>query len=481
MMRLSQSSIDRVTSVFAELDLGDPRRKERLLRTVSNLASNPRVSFPEAMGTEAEIEGGYRLMNSPHVTMGALNDAHAVATAKLAAKAGSVLAIHDTTTFEFKQADPKEIGYLHTGKPGFLVHYALIVSADESHRPLGISSVEEIVRRKRPKKRSPKKTSVSRSARYTARDPQRESLRWGRGFDATSKLLEDVEVIHVADREGDNYELLVRGEANRQRFVIRARVTERSVTGPDGAVETLRTVLDGARGRLSREVQLSARKRDTAPKSRHQARDARSANLEFSAERVVLRRPVHQSPELPQELEINVVRVFEPNPPAGETPVEWVLYTTEPVRTKSEIAAVVDIYRARWLIEECNKALKTGCRYEDRQFESPGALLNLLAMTFPIAVELLALRAACRRSPNRPAAEVLTALQLTILRAMASRKLEKHATVHDALWAVAGLGGHMKTNGEPGWLVLHRGMTKLLAYEEGWKAAQIAAGLPISQ
>lgn len=45
------------------------------------------------------------------------------------------------------------------------------------------------------------------------------------------------------------------------------------------------------------------------------------------------------------------------------------------------------------------------------------------------------------------------------------------SAVHDALWAVAALGGHMKTNGEPGWLVLRRGMAALLDYEKGWRAA----------
>jgi hypothetical protein len=62
-------------------------------------------------------------------------------------------------------------------------------------------------------------------------------------------------------------------------------------------------------------------------------------------------------------------------------------------------------------------------------------------------------------------------MQLQILTVLGSRKLPTNPTVHDALWAVAGLGGHMKTNGEPGWLVLHRGMATLLDYEKGWRAA----------
>lgn len=472
-MKLSMSSVDRVLTAFAELDLGDPRRTRRVMQTVENLALNPRASFPEAMGSEADIEGAYRLMSSRHVSMGALNEAHAQATAKRAMAAGRVLAIHDTTSFEFKHADAEEVGYLNTGKAGFFAHYTLVVNADDLRQPLGISHVEDFRRAKAPSKGSAKgHLKRKRSGAETVLDPARESTRWFRGFEATNQRLDGVEVIHVADREGDNYDLLAKAVAQGHRFVIRARVLTRRVEGPDGDCETLRTVIAGARGKIKREVELSVRKQPSAPRSSHKKREARSAKLAFSATTAIFRRPRYQPASLPEEVEINVVRVFEPNPPRGEDPVEWVLLTSEPIVTKRDVVTIVDIYRARWLIEECNKALKTGCRYEDRQFESRDALLTLLAMTLPIAVELLWLRAACRQNPNSPATHVLTPLQLKILAKMRSRKLPPRPTVHDALWAIAAIGGHMKTNGEPGWLVLHRGMTKLLAYEQGWLARE---------
>lgn len=196
-------------------------------------------------------------------------------------------------------------------------------------------------------------------------------------------------MILIADREGDNYELLANAIAASQRFIIRARVLDRKVEDIDGDVETLKTVVEGARGGLNREVQLSSRTHKALQLSSHPERAARMAKLEFAATRVVLRRPRYQDKELLAEVEVNVVRVFEPRPPAGEAPIEWVLFTTEPIATANDIASIVDDYRARWLIEECNKAIKTGCRYEDRQFESLDALLTLLAMTLPIAVELL--------------------------------------------------------------------------------------------
>jgi hypothetical protein len=40
--------------------------------------------------------------------------------------------------------------------------------------------------------------------------------------------------------------------------------------------------------------------------------------------------------------------------------------------------------------------------------------------------------------------------------------------------AVSTLGWHLKSNGDPGWLVLGRGMHDLLLLELGWKAREEA-------
>jgi hypothetical protein len=440
------------------------------------------------MGTEADVEGAYRLMNNGRVQASQLNDAHARTTGQRARAVGKVFAIHDTTSCEFKHADPEVVGYLNTGKPGFMAHYALVVAGDGSKRPLGVANVEVIARSKPPARRKAKGSRArKKSGAETVRKKDRESARWHRGFAHAEEALKGSEVIHVADREGDSYELMARAIAQGQQFVIRARVLERQVEADDGSTQSLERAVEMGRTMLVRPVELSTRKAASAPRqaAAHPARKAREARLEVSATRVTLHRPRYQDPTLPPSIEVNVVRVYEPHPPVGQEAIEWVLYTTEPVTTAAELAAVVDIYCTRWLIEECNKALKTGCRYEEHRFESRDALTTLLAFSLPIACELLWLRAACRANPKRPASDVLTPQQLQILAAMAPRGLPQRPTVHDALWAVASLGGHMRNNGEPGWLVLHRGMTTLRAYEEGWRAGQRAcekhAGLSISR
>ena len=126
-----------------------------------------------------------------------------------------------------------------------------------------------------------------------------------------------------------------------------------------------------------------------------------------------------------------------------------------------------------WLIEEFFKALKTGCAYEKRQLESLPTLLVALALLAPIAWRLLLLRHLSREPPATAATVALTPRQLQVLRASSvGAALPRSATVMDALRAVARLGGQLRQNGPPGWLVLARGFQKLLGMEAGWAAVE---------
>jgi len=175
---------------------------------------------------------------------------------------------------------------------------------------------------------------------------------------------------------------------------------------------------------------------------------------------------------MPKTIDVNVLHVFEEDAPEGQAPVDWLLYTTEPLDTSKQIENVVDYYRCRWQIEELNKALKTGCVVQERRLESLDALTTMLALSLPIAVELLALRTLARADSSSPAKLVLHEQELAALRHISHRPLPKNPTVQDALWCIAGLGGHIKNNGPAGWQVLQRGMEKFVVFAAGWCAAK---------
>jgi len=65
-----------------------------------------------------------------------------------------------------------------------------------------------------------------------------------------------------------------------------------------------------------------------------------------------------------------------------------------------------------------------------------------------------------------------------LLRACGHRTLSATPSNKQVLLALAALGGHLRSNGPPGWIVLERAFDKLLVLEQGWVAAQ-GAGDPI--
>jgi hypothetical protein len=222
-----------------------------------------------------------------------------------------------------------------------------------------------------------------------------------------------------------------------------------------------------------REVMLQKRA-SKLPKTRkiHPPRKDRNARLLISAASVQIQRPARLHQDAPQTLSLNVVRVYEPEPPAGEDPVQWTLLTSEPIATTADVERIVDAYRCRWVIEEYFKALKTGCAFEKRQLESLDALLRALAIFIPIAWRLLLLRSMAHQQPDTPADFALTKGQFAILCTRPKHPLAPNATVAQALLAIAALGGHIKNNGHPGWQTVGRGFEKLLWMELGWAAAQ---------
>lgn len=454
-------------------EYADKRLRQRAMAVVDALDRNPGRSLPDIAVSGSSLEALYRFVNNERIQHESLLASHTERSRGRCREHGEILALHDTTQFEFSGESTRVgMGKLPSGGQGFFGHFCLAVSADGTRLPLGVLGMEVLSRTGDKKgKRSPKDSKA---------DPKRESLRWFRLAKQVSNELEGVsEVIHVMDREADDYETLAKLDAMSGRFVIRVTHSNRSVLHEeeDGTQRpmTLYETVSNAPYQLSREVPLSRRSGEgRAPRAKaiHPTREHRLAHLTLSSTQVKVQRSQHVSSELAASLSLNVVHVLEPDPPEGETAIEWLLWTTEPIDTPESVARVVDIYRARWTIEEFFKALKTGCAFEKRQLGSLDALLNLLALLVPVAWRLLLLRSLARTKPDAPATEALTENQIAVLRALAKPKLPEHVTTADALLAVAQLGGYLRSKHPPGWITLGRGMQRLLDAEVGWLAAR---------
>jgi hypothetical protein len=378
-------------------------------------------------------------------------------------------------TFSFTGVSERaKLGWVSSQTQGFNGHFALAVSADGTRSPLGVVGLSTQMRARPPPRKTPK-TKIRNRVR--AENGARESLRWSQlALEVSRQLRGRAIPIHVMDREGDAYITLAILMREDQRFVIRARELARIVMAGESLTErmTLGNVVERSVPVSAREVQLSRhRAMSTASlRAKHPPRDARHARLEISAQRLRMPRSRDVLEALPDSIDLNIVHVREVAAPAGVEPVEWILFTTEPIATEEDVLRVVDHYRARWTIEEFFKAIKTGCQYEARQLESAHALLIALGLCIPIAWQMLALRHESRSNPTAAAGTVMSKHRLQVLRTIARTTLPSAATVKDVFFAIAALGGHIARNGPPGWITLRKGFDKLLFAEEVLAAAK---------
>jgi len=93
--------LDDIVSEYRGAELGDPRRTKRLERIGCELARNPGLSFPEAMGSEGQLEGLYRFFSNGEVTFEAVLAPHAQQTRLRCQAHDRVLVLHDTTIVTF--------------------------------------------------------------------------------------------------------------------------------------------------------------------------------------------------------------------------------------------------------------------------------------------------------------------------------------------------------------------------------------------
>jgi transposase InsO family protein len=101
----------------------------------------------------------------------------------------------------------------------------------------------------------------------------------------------------------------------------------------------------------------------------------------------------------------------------------------------------------------------------ERSFPSPFAYSRCAA--------LLVQRPTCAARPSPSARFIL-------LRRHTTRPMSARPTNEEAYLALAEFGGHLRSNGPPGWMVLGRALERLLLLELGWIDKEASAGDPIN-
>jgi hypothetical protein len=440
---------------FAAAELGDPRRTDRLIKVSSALATNPSSSLPHALQTWGETQGAYRFLNLDTITYQEILAPHWCQVYGEATQHWRTLLLADTTEFDFSTHQAlKGRGPVGNSKEniGFSLHTVLAMNP-HNQQILGCMTLEPFTRKLAPVG----ETKVQRKKR------ERESRVWECSIQRIGRVPENHQWIYVSDSGSDVYTFWQTCEDLGYDFVLRV-AQDRNV---EVSQEDAQTVLDeGHLKTLARALRGVDTHIVSIPAQYSQPK--REAMLQMNFQKVRVQPPLHGACLCKTEIVAWVVRVWEPHPPQGQEPLEWILLTTLPITCPSEAWEVVQWYGWRWLLEDFHKALKTGCRMEQHNLQSIQAQWNLLAILTPIALRLLLIRQAAQQATEIPAEEVVSqeAIQTVIL-------LDHcHRTIVTAkqLWrAIARLGGYLdrKSDGPPGWQTLWKGWMRVMDVLEG--------------
>lgn len=458
---------------FGGIDLGDARRTDRLVKAADDMCRHPGGTLPDKFPKPADLRAFYRLMDCDRVTHDVLMHRHAEESRRRIAAFGSglILVLHDATELDYtsKKSLEHQLGQIGQGThQGYICHNSLAVrlvlnETNDELVPETIGLLSQILHH-RPRVA---KGETQKEARERV---SRESRLWLRGVQACGPAPQRIQCVDISDTLSDTFEYMAYEVTHQRHFLLRAR-ENRKLEEPISGVEYLFEAVRALTSVGERKIKIQA-----SP-----GRKARATKVQVAFTPVQLALPSKKAGEYDNEpLDLWAVRVWEPNTPKNEEPLEWILLTNCPVVNLEDAFERVDWYAFRWIIEEYHKGMKTGCGIETLQFVTIQRLEPAIALISAVATTLLRLRDAARApdADSRPATDVVDHVYVKALASCYPGRLKDNPSVLKFYMHVARLGGHQNRKGDgfPGWLTLWRGWTKLESVVTGFAARTVTCG-----
>ncbi|HEX9474344.1 MAG TPA: IS4 family transposase [Steroidobacteraceae bacterium] len=464
----SHSPSQWVENEFKTLDLGDPRRDRRLKKIAADLHAQPGASLPRACGDWAGAKAAYRLFDNEALDPAAVLAAHRQAALERARGQAVVLAVQDTTSLNLStHRHTRGLGPISNNADktiGLLLHTTLLLGEDG--QALGV--LDALVLARDPAQFK----AGAKGARNRQPAERKESRKWLQSATASAQaaaVLGGALIISIGDREGDSYELFL---AHRQRraqgggpheLLIRCQHDRQLTHDHDGLFSHLQGQPVAARWSVK------------VP--RRPGQKARTATLAIRFVQVRFGPPAHQVKYHGQREAITLwaISAQEENPPPGGKGICWRLLSTQPVVDAAGAITAVRRYSRRWQIELFHKILKSGCRIEERQFGSAERIGRCLALEVIVAARILAMTKAGREGGGATlASDWLAEHEWKALWCHTHRRAtppEQPPGTREAVRWIARLGGFLgrKHDGEPGMIVLWRGLQRLHDIALAWQ------------
>lgn len=438
-----------VEKELAYSQMADTRLVSRLGKVLNNLSDKPHRSIPAANDSWAEVQGAYRFLDNDRVDYDEIMSGHRQATLARIARHDTILAVQDTTFFNFaRHATDKGMGTLKRKESDpQLLHVSIALTPERTN--LGVLAA--ILWQREEKESGYHRRQVTIE--------NKESHRWLSHYQTAceiQKMHPDTHIVSIADREGDIHEWFQLAqempEASQTSYIIRAKSNRRVDLG-DGDYTTLWDRFHGAPplGQYALEV----------PAKENQA--ARTAVLHVYTKEVTF---VGRQCTNKTAVELHAVYVKEKHPPKGVDRIEWMLLTNLNVDDFGNAETIIEWYRSRWEIEIFFKVLKNGSQVEQLRLETKKRMLNAIAIYLLISWRLHTITMMARECPDAPADVVFSKMEWQTIIAMRDKKRppQNPPTLYEVTRKLGMLGGFIgrKGDGEPGVKTMWVGYQRLM-------------------
>lgn len=420
-----------VTSEFADVELQDARLNRRCQALAVALGQQPTAYINQACEDWADSKAAYRFFgNTQKVTPAGISAPHQQRTVERMSQQPLVLAVQDTTFFNYTHHPQTEglgeIGNKKQQQRGFGLPSTLVVTP--AGVPLGTLTQQFFTRPIGEPAHTPWELQQLPIE-------EKESYRWIEAFEQTLQLSPaEVEVVTVSAREADIYEMFVLAQEKKASLVIRASAN-RALAEKEVRKLWAKVEQQPQAGQLT--VQMPS----------NQQRPARQATVSVRFCPVKLRPPWRPKQQKLPPVTLTAILVREENPPPEVAElIEWLLLTNTSVQNFNDAVRVVGWYGCRWQIELFHKILKSGCTVEDCRLQKAERLYNYIALMSVVAWRLHWLTYLNRTNPDLPCTMILTVTEWQALYRRIHHTTSLPATpptVRQAVRWIAQLGGFL--------------------------------------
>lgn len=439
-----------ITDELGKVNLGDKRLNKRCAVLLERLSDKPTLSIPGACKGWAETQAAYRFFSHEKVTKDTILLPHIESTKERMRQHPVVLCVEDSSFINHdSQRETKGLGpHTSEAEHGYFLHPQLAMTPERLC--LGTLRLYSWIRDGEFGKR---KTHQKKPIE------EKESHRWIEGYRKTCELqkeLAETQLVYIADRECDIYELFTEGLKGEASWLIRAVRNRKTREG----------------GKLRENLlQQPALGTLTLSLSNQKKRKRRKATLTLYSTSMKLQGPRRYKQDCLPDVNVSAILAVEKNAPAGEEPLDWLILTDMEISSFESAKEKLSWYACRWQIEIFFNTLKSGCAIEKLQLETRERLEAAVALYMIIAWRLLYIKTLNRIFPDIPCDKVFDEAEWQAIYLITQHKIppREPPALHSMIKMLALLGGYLNRKNDPPpgpkvlWIGLQRARDFVLA------------------